>query len=110
MQGAPSPPAQAGAPKQESPSPGAAAPAGCAQSTSLPGQQEQGDNAVKGIASGKKADGAKLINFYFSRLMEGDRILLREAQEALGPDFALPLICSSFSHHDRFRFTGDHWD
>lgn len=56
-----------------------------------------GENAMKGIVNDKKADGAKLVNFYFPRLMEGDSSLFREAQKALGPDFALPLICSSFS-------------
>lgn len=52
---------------------------------------------MKGIANDKKADGAKLINFHFPRLMEGDCLSFREARKALGPDFALPWICSSFS-------------
>lgn len=51
---------------------------------------------MKGIANDKKADGAKLINFHFPRLTEGDCLLFREARKALGPDFALPRICSSF--------------
>lgn len=83
---------------QELHSAGSAA-ARCVQSTGLPGQKKwsDGENAVKGIASDKKAGGAKLINFYFPRLVEGDCLLFREARKALGPDFVLPLICSSFS-------------
>jgi len=47
---------------------------------------------MKGIANDKKADGAKHTNFYLPRWVEGDCLLFREAEKALGPDVAQPLI------------------
>lgn len=81
-------------------------------SSSTLGHNERGDgeNALKGIANDKKADGAKLINFYFPSLAKGDCLLPREAGEAPGPGFALPLTCGSLSAVTGTVFPTESWE